>query len=242
MKFLFVFAHPDDETVSCAETLYQLSKHGHQCSVVSVTDGAAGEVADAAQNDLKKAGSVAQLRAQEFDRACKLLRVHDHRILGYADGALTNQLVWGELQQQLINLIDELNPDVVVTFEHSGWYYHLDHVGVSIATTWAFHHAQWRTPLLLLSQMPFSIPRWQYIFSEKVPVDYAVRVADPSLKIKAMQAHKSQSMQSVVNYIQQFKDHREWFQVGFANEAADQVLAPVPFFQKQTSAVQRVHL
>ena len=43
LNFLFIFAHPDDETVACAGTILQLRAAGHLVTVVSVTDGGAGE-------------------------------------------------------------------------------------------------------------------------------------------------------------------------------------------------------
>lgn len=243
MNFLFIFAHPDDETVSCAETLYQLGQHGHQAYVVSVTDGSAGNVSQPARGLLKRAGTVVKLRKQEFESACKLLSVYDYRILNYVDGELSNQLVWGLLKDELVSLIDQLHPDVVVTFDHSGWYYHLDHVGVSIATTLAFHQAQWRTPLLLMSQMPFATSRWQYVFTNQVPVDFAVLVSDPARKVEAMKLHLSQDLSPLISLVESLPNHKEWFQVGFANEKATDVLSPLPFFAPVESAsVERLVL
>jgi len=43
MKFLFVFAHPDDETFSSGGTIAKLTKNKHQVILATATKGEAGE-------------------------------------------------------------------------------------------------------------------------------------------------------------------------------------------------------
>ena len=43
MKFLFVFAHPDDETFSSGGTIAKLSKAGYKVNLITATKGEAGE-------------------------------------------------------------------------------------------------------------------------------------------------------------------------------------------------------
>ena len=41
-RILFVFAHPDDESLACGGTIARLSRRGHRVTVVSVTRGQNG--------------------------------------------------------------------------------------------------------------------------------------------------------------------------------------------------------
>ena len=62
MKFLFIFAHPDDETVACGGTIRLLANAGHECKVVSVTAGDAGSVTSAIQKQLDNGQELANIR------------------------------------------------------------------------------------------------------------------------------------------------------------------------------------
>src|SRR6185369_17181378 len=111
MKYLFIFPHPDDETIACAATIKKLVDAGEHVTVVSVTDGGAGEVKQEAEAMLKELGSVSKLRRYEFAQAVEFLGVTETRILDFEDGQMTNQMVWGKLKQQIIDLIDEIKPE-----------------------------------------------------------------------------------------------------------------------------------
>lgn len=243
MRFLFIFAHPDDETVSCAHTLLTLADRGHTTKVISVTAGDAGQAPKKLQKAIQAAGGLGNFRKAELESVCQLLHVGQHQVLNFQDGEITNSVVWGALTLELIEQIDAFKPDVLVTFEHTGWYFHLDHVGVSIAATTAFQQAKHQTPLLLLSHMPFSSDRWQYVFAEEIPMSFAVTVADPNVKLKALELHASQDLSVVTEYVNHGQPHHEWFQVGFARQDPAVVLEPVKDVFVPTSAVlQREHL
>jgi LmbE family N-acetylglucosaminyl deacetylase len=223
MKYLFVFAHPDDETVACAGTIKKLRDNGDEVYLVAVTLGDAGEVMESAQAALKKHGSVEKLRQSELEAASKHLNLSKLISLGFKDGEITNKSVWGSLQHAIIDQINLLKPDVVVTFDHTGWYYHLDHVGVSIATTLAFHESEHRPQLLLHSHFQPGGLKWKYVFHAS-PATHQVRVTDIEHKLKSLDQHLSQNLDTPRNFITKTAEHFELYEVAFATSAGMDLL------------------
>lgn len=216
-SFLFIFAHPDDETIGCGGTIAQLVAAGHEVTLLSVTDGGAGEVMAPAQQLLAELGSVSQVRRNELASVSTHLGVKQHYYLEYEDGKITNDQVWGKLKEDIITIIDREKPDVVVTFDHTGWYFHLDHVGISIATTWAVKESIHRVPFFLLSQMRVTGSKWEYLYPPLVPSHF-VAVDDTRSKLKAIDLHQSQDLDTVKNFINSEPLHREWYQLAVATQ------------------------
>lgn len=228
MRWLFIFAHPDDESVACAGTITALVTNGESVSVVSVTQGDAGEVSDVAQNDLKKLGSVSAVRKAEFSKACRAMGVSDARVLNYADGTITNSMVWGALKQEIIELIDSVKPDFVVTFDHAGWYFHLDHVAVSIATTLAYHAAKHQPLGLVLSHFRPNSTKWKYRIPEMTPT-HKFLVGDTQHKLRVLENHRSQDLTTPQKHIQSEQTHYEWYELIFQQETAAEALRGLGF-------------
>lgn len=190
---MFIFAHPDDETVACAGTIKRLREKGEEVLLVAVTLGDAGEVMPPAQARLKKLGSVEKLRADELNKAVAHLSINQLITLNFRDGEINNKIVWGALQTSIIEQIDTLKPDIVITFDHTGWYYHLDHVGVSIATTLAFQQSVHRPQALFFSHYQPGGIKWKYVF-RPAPATHQVLIEDVDHKLKALDLHSSQDL------------------------------------------------
>lgn len=242
MKWLFIFAHPDDESVACAGTMHLLTEAGHQVKVVSVTDGAAGEVNQRAQTALSQAGSIGALRRHELTAALGVLGVSDFEILKFKDGGITNQQVWNELTLSLIEVIEEYQPDAVVTFDHSGWYFHLDHVGVSIATTIAVPKVSHPPDLFFHVHFYVKSDRWQYVFNTHPPLTHRVPINEViDLKIQAFDCHASQNLDTPRRHLQQAGRQYETYQLVSASRKGQQLLKELPFFvpypQRKTISV-----
>jgi N-acetylglucosamine malate deacetylase 2 len=202
-KFLFIFAHPDDETIGCAGTIALLVKAGHHVKVVLATDGSSGEVSKAAQANFEKFGKdLGKLRRHEFTLVQNLLGFQEGKILDFKDGYITNQDVWGKLTLSIIEEIDTYQPDVLITFDHSGWYFHLDHVAVSIATTLAFHQAEHKPDLFFHNHFRVDSSKWQYVFSETMPITHQVNIESVrQIKFQAMDLHQSQDLNTPRNHM-----------------------------------------
>ena len=134
MRFLGLYAHPDDETFCSGGTFTRYAQQGAEIMVVSATRGQAEQIRDASVATRRTIG---QVREQELRLACRQLGVHDARCLDYGDGALVAadfEALVGELTQA----IRAFRPTAVFTFGPDGGYGHPDHVVIGNAATAAW--------------------------------------------------------------------------------------------------------
>lgn len=130
---LAVFAHPDDETFRCGGTLARLARRGVRVHVLCATRGEAG-IPDL---DPEQTG---RIREAELRCAGRALGIEPPRFLDYQDGAL-DQVVEEEAVAQVTAVVQELRPQVLLTWPPDGVSGHPDHVAVSRWTSEAFHRA-----------------------------------------------------------------------------------------------------
>lgn len=143
-------------------------------------------------------------------------------------------MVWGQLRSSIIDVIDSYKPDVLVTFDHSGWYFHLDHVGVSIATTLAVQQAEFPPQLFFLSHFRVNQTKWKYIYSDQMPFTHAVDVTDlKPLKLKALDLHESQNLHEPRRQVTSEEKHYEYYQLAHASEEGLKLLEQNSIFQEQ---------
>ncbi|MDF2967156.1 MAG: family deacetylase [Nocardioidaceae bacterium] len=126
---LTVWAHPDDETYLAGGLLAALTDAGQRVVCVTATRGeAADPTADQAARD-----ELVRLRTSELAAALRLLGVSDHRWLDYPDGGCS-AVDPGEAASRLAQILDEVEPDTVLTFGPDGFTGHPDHRVVSAWT------------------------------------------------------------------------------------------------------------
>ena len=99
--------------------------------VVSATRGQAGQIRDARVGTRR---TIAAVRETELRLACERLGVAHVRCWDYLDGALAEVGFHG-LVAQVVQVIREFRPDVVVSFGPDGGYGHPDHIAISAAAT-----------------------------------------------------------------------------------------------------------
>lgn len=145
---LAVLAHPDDESFGPGGTLARYAGEGVDVHIAIATDGAAGSVVAAFEEERER---LAQVRQQELEAAVDVLGGTLHT-LGYRDSgyigdpanehpeALIN-VDPAEITGRIVALIRQLQPQVVLTHDETGGYYHPDHIRVSEVTTAAFYAA-----------------------------------------------------------------------------------------------------
>ena len=132
-SLLAVFAHPDDETFRCGGTLARLARLGVRVDVLCATRGEAGVPGlDRAQTG--------QLREAELQCACRALGIEPPRFLDYQDGTLA-EVCEIEAEAQLTAVVQELRPQVLLTWAPDGVSGHPDHVAISRWTDQAFVRA-----------------------------------------------------------------------------------------------------
>jgi len=142
---MLVHAHPDDETVSTGATMAHYAAQGVQITLVTCTLGEEGEihVPELALLAAAEADQLGGYRLAELDAACAALGVTDHRFLGgagrYRDSGMmgleTNKhprCFWqadvDQAARHLLEIMREVRPQVVVTYDENGFYGHPDHI------------------------------------------------------------------------------------------------------------------
>ncbi len=148
-RLLLAFAHPDDESFGPAGTIIHYARQGVAVHYACATRGEAGSVDPQL---LAGYDSLADLRTIEMRCAAQPLGLTGLHILDYRDSGMENtadnqnpaslfQAPLEDVAEKLACLIRRIRPQVVVTFDPSGGYFHPDHVKMHQATTLAFHTA-----------------------------------------------------------------------------------------------------
>ncbi len=144
-RLLLVHAHPDDESIGTGATMAKYAAEGAHVTLVTCTLGEEGEVIPAELAHLSADGEdrLGPYRVGELAAACAALGVEDHRFLGgpgrWRDsgmmGAATNdhpRAFWradlDEAAGELVKVIREVRPQVLVTYDANGFYGHPDHI------------------------------------------------------------------------------------------------------------------
>jgi LmbE family N-acetylglucosaminyl deacetylase len=136
-RLLCVTAHPDDEAWAFGGALALYQQRGVETWVICLTRGGAGTYkGNACNSEEQKA-----IRAQEFEAACRVLKVTHTDLLDYPDGGLA-QVNFLDAVADLTKRIRAAKPDVVITFGTEGTVSaHPDHSMVALFSTAACHWA-----------------------------------------------------------------------------------------------------
>ncbi|MGA5130587.1 N-acetyl-1-D-myo-inositol-2-amino-2-deoxy-alpha-D-glucopyranoside deacetylase [Streptomyces olivoreticuli] len=144
-RLLLVHAHPDDESINNGATMAKYAAEGAHVTLVTCTLGEEGEVIPEGLAHLTadRDDALGPYRAGELADAMRELGVTDHRFLGapgrYRDsgmmGAPQNErpeCFWradvDEAATSLVEVIREVRPQVLVTYDPEGGYGHPDHI------------------------------------------------------------------------------------------------------------------
>ena len=150
-SLLGVFAHPDDESFGPGATLARYSAEGANVHVIIATDGIAGSVE--ASHKLAEHEMLAQVRSTELANAAVALGVTAVWSLPYRDSGMRNtppnehpdaliQQPLDKLIDNLMEYIERLQPQVILTHDPFGGYGHPDHIRCCESVTAAFHLAR----------------------------------------------------------------------------------------------------
>ena len=182
-----IFAHPDDEAFGPSGTITKLAKT-HDIYVLCATRGEAG-------GNLKNIGKV---REKELRCSAQILGVKEVYFLGFADGTLSNSL-YHRLAAKIEQKLKLLKPQTVLTFEPRGISGHIDHITVSLATTYVFYKLPFVQKLLYfcISEEERKLVKDYFIYFppgyKKSDINQIVDVSDVwDTKVASMLCHKSQ--------------------------------------------------
>jgi LmbE family N-acetylglucosaminyl deacetylase len=148
-RLLFSLAHPDDESFGSGGTIARYVDEGAEVYYICATNGDVGTVAPEMLNGYN---SVAELRLAELDKASAILGFKKVFKLGFKDSGMMNSetskdpaCLWQAprevVAKRVVEVIREVKPQVVVTFNKYGGYGHPDHIAIQRATTDAFNLA-----------------------------------------------------------------------------------------------------
>jgi N-acetyl-1-D-myo-inositol-2-amino-2-deoxy-alpha-D-glucopyranoside deacetylase len=144
-SLLVVLAHPDDEAFSSGAILSHYAKLGVRVELLCATRGEAGKITDPSLSieDLGKH------RELELRRACAAMGIGEPRFMDYHDSGrlerlrrddpkATINIDYLEMEQKILEVMRQTQPQVLLTFDPHGGYNHPDHLSVHRATTAAF--------------------------------------------------------------------------------------------------------
>ena len=123
---LAVFAHPDDETFRPGGTLALLARRGVRVHVLTATRGQAGSCGNPPVCTPEELPTV---RENELRCACAKLGLEPPRLMDYIDGKLA-EADPEQVTTQILAALNEIHPQVVLTFGPDGLSGHSDHIAV----------------------------------------------------------------------------------------------------------------
>ncbi len=199
-RLLFVHAHPDDESIGTGATIAKYAAEGAHVTLVTCTLGELGEIIPPSLAHLAadREDRLGEYRIGELDAACAALGVTDHRFLGgpgrWRDSGMMGtegnddpRCFWqadvDEAARALLDVIDEVRPEVLVTYDANGFYGHPDHIQA--------HRVAWRafekgTARALTKFYATAAPDSDQVTTEIDATAYL------DAKIAAMRAHATQ--------------------------------------------------
>ncbi len=140
-RLVFVHAHPDDEALGTGGVMARYAADGAHVCLVTCTNGELGEVAEVPELGTVEeiTARLGEIRRDELREACRHLGEIDLRMLGYRDSGMegtegnadprsfVNQVMDGPVRD-VVAIIREVRPQILVTYNEYGFYGHPDHI------------------------------------------------------------------------------------------------------------------
>lgn len=174
-RMLLVHAHPDDETINNGATMALYAALGADVTLVTCTRGEEGEVLvkDLEHLAAHNTDSLGDHRVEELALAMKALGVSDHRFLGegrikYRDSGMMGtepnnrpdvfwQANFDDATHDLVKVIEEVKPHVLITYDEIGGYGHPDHIQAHRVAMSAAEKSAWNIQKIYWNVMPKSV-------------------------------------------------------------------------------------
>ncbi|AZM60197.1 MULTISPECIES: N-acetyl-1-D-myo-inositol-2-amino-2-deoxy-alpha-D-glucopyranoside deacetylase [unclassified Streptomyces] len=173
-RLMLVHAHPDDESINNGATMARYVAEGARVTLVTCTLGERGEVIPPELRHLSGA-ALGGHRLGELREAMRALGVTDFRLLGgagrYCDSGMMGlpdnddpgcfwQSDVGQAAGLLAEVILEVRPQVLVTYDDNGGYGHPDHIQthrVAMRAVGLAAEAGWDVPKVYWNRVPRSV-------------------------------------------------------------------------------------
>jgi N-acetyl-1-D-myo-inositol-2-amino-2-deoxy-alpha-D-glucopyranoside deacetylase len=177
-RLLLVHAHPDDETINNGVTMAKYAALGAQVTLVTCTRGEEGEVLvnELANLASDKDDKLGEHREIELKDAMDELGIKDFRFLGapskkWRDSGMMgtpandrDDVFWQadleEASNELVKIILEIKPQVLITYDVFGGYGHPDHIKahrVAMRAAELAANQGWQVSKIYWNTMPRSV-------------------------------------------------------------------------------------
>jgi N-acetyl-1-D-myo-inositol-2-amino-2-deoxy-alpha-D-glucopyranoside deacetylase len=141
---LLVHAHPDDEAIMTGGVIQKAHADGRRIVLVTSTRGEVGEIHN--MDEAENRPRLAQVRTAELAAATRILGVDRQEFLDYRDSGMAgtddnqnpasfHRAALDEAAEKLAKVLREERPEVVVTYDPTGTYFHPDHIKAHQVTT-----------------------------------------------------------------------------------------------------------
>jgi LmbE family N-acetylglucosaminyl deacetylase len=189
-----VFAHPDDEAFGPGGTIAILAKQ-NDVYILCATKGEAGQ-----DSRKDKETPIQEHRMNELKNSAKILGVKKVIFLNYIDGTLSNNL-YHDLAKSITTQLKKLKPHMLLTYENRGISGHIDHITISLVTTYVFYELPFVKELYYycLSEDQRNAMQGKYFIYrppgyKKSEISKTIKTAAVwDTKLKAMRQHLSQA-------------------------------------------------
>lgn len=193
-----IFAHPDDEAFGPAGTLRKLAKT-NDVYLLCATKGHEGD------NYTESKEKIFRIRTKELLNSAKTLGIKRVYFLGFRDGKLDNNS-YHKLAAKITKKLEAIKPHTIITFEPRGVSGHIDHIAVSMVSTYVFYALPYIHTLLyycITNQHRAHIQDYFIYF----PPGYSAKEIDKTVdvsdvwedRINALLCHKSQQKDIYTN-------------------------------------------
>lgn len=198
-RLMLVHAHPDDESINNGATMARYAAEGAHVTLVTCTLGERGEVIPGELRHLSGA-ALGGHRLGELKEAMRALGVTDFRLLGgagrYCDSGMMGlpdnddpgcfwQADVDQAAATLAEVILEVRPQVLVTYDENGGYGHPDHIQthrVAMRAVELAAEAGWDVPKVYWNRVPRSVAEESFARLDDdlatLPFDKAGAMAD----------------------------------------------------------------
>lgn len=208
-KYLFTFAHPDDEVYSCS-LMHRLVKLGNSVSVAYVTSGDSG-------------GNSKQREAELYDSMAAIgIAPVDIHLLRFSENKVLNKL--SDITKAMSNVIDKVMPDCVVGMDYEGG--HEVHDSASFVTSQS----------LISSKVSYYVfPVYHavddqrqgglFLFGRGATDVIKLDSDEIEVKIKVLEAHRGQ----IGHFLHLQLQSPEYFQRLFTREIYREIANPIDY-------------
>ncbi|MEA2580673.1 MAG: N-acetylglucosamine malate deacetylase 2 [Actinomycetota bacterium] len=231
-----VLAHPDDDTFGVGGSIALHAEDPDlRFVLVLATSGDAGEISDPA---LATRENLAAVREEEDRSSWRALGREPDRLefLRFKDGTLAT-MDRETLIRSVAAILEEEQPDLVITFGPEGVTAHVDHISIGRATMEAFHQVRLAGPGAFRRLLQICIPESLLaVFNERLiaageePID-PTKPFQPRGVPDQMVAVEVDTSSVWRRTLAALKEHRTQSETGMPEEMAEQVLSAEFFSQ-----------